>query len=68
MIDLTKLIEQANELAPLPASTVRLAGLIGNPDCRSGRGDGIDCVRPGAHPEIIARGQFRRHRQPGSRE
>jgi HD-like signal output (HDOD) protein len=33
MIDLTKLIEQANELAPLPASTVRLAGLIGNPDC-----------------------------------
>jgi HD-like signal output (HDOD) protein len=33
MIDLTQLIEQANELAPLPASTVRLAGLIGNPDC-----------------------------------
>jgi HD-like signal output (HDOD) protein len=33
MIDLTNLIEQANELAPLPASTVRLAGLIGNPDC-----------------------------------
>jgi HD-like signal output (HDOD) protein len=34
MIDLTKLIEQANELAPLPASTVRIAGLIGNPNCQ----------------------------------
>ena len=33
MIDLTKLVEQANELAPLPASTVRLAGLIVNPEC-----------------------------------
>jgi HD-like signal output (HDOD) protein len=33
MIDLNQLIEQANELAPLPASTVRLAGLIGNPNC-----------------------------------
>jgi HD-like signal output (HDOD) protein len=33
MIDLAKLIEQAGELSPLPASTVRLAGLIGNPDC-----------------------------------
>ena len=33
MIDLDRLIEQANELAPLPASTVRLAELVGNPDC-----------------------------------
>jgi HD-like signal output (HDOD) protein len=33
MIDLHRLIEQANELAPLPASTVRLAELVGSPDC-----------------------------------
>jgi HD-like signal output (HDOD) protein len=33
MIDLRKLIEQTNELAPLPASAVRLAGLIANPVC-----------------------------------
>lgn len=33
MIDLRDLIQQANELAPLPASTVRLAELIGNPEC-----------------------------------
>ena len=33
MIDLDNLIEQANGLAPLPASAVRLAGLIGDPDC-----------------------------------
>ena len=33
MIDLDRLIEQANELAPLPASTVRLAELVGRPEC-----------------------------------
>ncbi|MEO8427695.1 MAG: HDOD domain-containing protein [Verrucomicrobiota bacterium] len=33
MIDLASLIEQANELAPLSTSTVRLAELVGNPDC-----------------------------------
>ncbi len=33
MIDLNRLIEQANELAPLPASTVRLAEMVGRPDC-----------------------------------
>ena len=33
MIDLDLLIEQANELAPLPASTVRLAALVDSPDC-----------------------------------
>ena len=33
MINLANLIEQANELAPLPASTVRLAGLVSNPGC-----------------------------------
>jgi HD-like signal output (HDOD) protein len=33
MIDLDRLIEQANELAPLPASTVRLAEMVGSPDC-----------------------------------
>ncbi len=33
MINLTELIEQANELLPLPASTVRLAELAGNPEC-----------------------------------
>jgi putative nucleotidyltransferase with HDIG domain len=33
MINLANLIEQANELAPLPASTVRLAGLVSNPSC-----------------------------------
>jgi len=33
MIDLTRLIEQANELTPLPASTVRLAGLVSNQAC-----------------------------------
>ncbi len=33
MIDLDQLIEQANELAPLPASTARLAALVGNHDC-----------------------------------
>ncbi|MCI0539744.1 MAG: HDOD domain-containing protein [Verrucomicrobiales bacterium] len=33
MIDLDRLIEQANELAPLPASAVRLAQLVGEPDC-----------------------------------
>jgi HD-like signal output (HDOD) protein len=32
MIDLARLCEQANELAPLPASTVRLAELIGDPN------------------------------------
>jgi len=32
MIDLSELCAQANELAPLPASTVRLAGLIGDPN------------------------------------
>ncbi len=33
MIDLANLIEQANELAPLPASTVRLAQLVSSPEC-----------------------------------
>jgi len=33
MIDLHRLIEQASELAPLPASTVRLAELVGSADC-----------------------------------
>ncbi len=33
MINLANLIEQANELAPLPASTVRLAGMVCNPAC-----------------------------------
>ena len=33
MIDLAHLIEQANDLAPLPASTVRLAELASNPEC-----------------------------------
>ncbi len=33
MIDLDRLIERANELAPLPASAVRLAELISQPDC-----------------------------------
>jgi len=33
VIDLDRLIAEANELAPLPASTVRLAGLVANPDC-----------------------------------
>jgi len=33
MIDLPKLIEQANDLQPLPASTVRLAWVAANPDC-----------------------------------
>jgi HD-like signal output (HDOD) protein len=33
MIDLDRLIEQANELAPLPATTVRLTELVGSPDC-----------------------------------
>jgi len=33
MIDLDHLIEQANELAPLPASTVRLAQLASDPEC-----------------------------------
>lgn len=32
MIDLHNLIEQANELAPLPASTVRLAELVSSPE------------------------------------
>lgn len=34
MIDLAKLIEQANDLPPLQASTVRLAELASNPDCQ----------------------------------
>jgi HD-like signal output (HDOD) protein len=33
MIDLDQLIEQANALAPLPASAVRLAELVGDPEC-----------------------------------
>ena len=33
MIDLANLIEQANELDPLAASTVRLVELVGSPDC-----------------------------------
>jgi HD-like signal output (HDOD) protein len=33
MIDLDRLIQQANEMPPLPASTVRLAGLVSQPDC-----------------------------------
>lgn len=33
MIDLHQLIQQANELAPLPASTVRLAQVVSSPDC-----------------------------------
>ena len=33
MIDLSRLIEQANELAPFPASTVRLARMAANPEC-----------------------------------
>ncbi|HXP62273.1 MAG TPA: HDOD domain-containing protein [Dongiaceae bacterium] len=33
MIDLDRLIEQANELTPLPATTVRLTELVGRPDC-----------------------------------
>ena len=33
MVDLDQLIEQANDLAPLPVSTVRLAALVGNHDC-----------------------------------
>jgi HD-like signal output (HDOD) protein len=33
MIDLDRLIEQANELAPLPATTVRLTQLVGSPHC-----------------------------------
>ncbi|HZR21026.1 MAG TPA: HDOD domain-containing protein [Verrucomicrobiae bacterium] len=33
MIDLDRLIEQANELAPLPASTVRLAEIVGHANC-----------------------------------
>jgi HD-like signal output (HDOD) protein len=36
MIDLDRLIEQANEMAPLPASAVRLAELVGSPDCHLG--------------------------------
>jgi HD-like signal output (HDOD) protein len=33
MIDLQKLIDDANHLAPLPASTVRLAQMVSSPDC-----------------------------------
>jgi HD-like signal output (HDOD) protein len=33
MIDLDRLIEQANEMPPFPASTVRLAQLVASPDC-----------------------------------
>jgi len=33
MVDVHKLIAQANEMAALPASTVRLAELINDPDC-----------------------------------
>lgn len=33
MIDLNNLIEQANNLTPLPATTVRLAQLVCSPDC-----------------------------------
>lgn len=33
MIDVTKLIEQAHSLTPLPATTVRLAQLVCSPDC-----------------------------------
>jgi HD-like signal output (HDOD) protein len=33
MIDLDCLIQQANEMPPLPASAVRLAGLVSQPDC-----------------------------------
>jgi HD-like signal output (HDOD) protein len=33
MLDLNELIEQAIELAPLPASTVRLAEMAAHPDC-----------------------------------
>jgi HD-like signal output (HDOD) protein len=36
MIDLDRLIEQANELDPLPASAVRLAELVGSLDCHLG--------------------------------
>lgn len=32
MIDIQKLIEQANELSPLPASTVRLARMVSSPE------------------------------------
>lgn len=33
MIDLNKLVEQAGDLSPLPASTVRLAAIVSNLDC-----------------------------------
>ncbi len=33
MIDLEELIKKANELEPLPASTVRLAQMVSSPDC-----------------------------------
>lgn len=33
MIDLDRLIESANDLAPFPASTVRLAQLVSSPEC-----------------------------------
>jgi len=33
MIDLDRLIEQANAMAPFPASTVRLAQMAADPDC-----------------------------------
>ena len=36
MIDLKKLIEDANSLAPLPASTVRLAQMASSPNCHIG--------------------------------
>lgn len=36
MIDLKKLIESANGLAPLPASTVRLVEMVGSADCNLG--------------------------------
>ncbi len=38
MIDLQLLIEQANDLAPFPASTVRLAQLVTTPDGNLGEG------------------------------
>ena len=33
IIDIKLLVEQANELAPFPASTVRLAQLVVSPEC-----------------------------------
>jgi putative nucleotidyltransferase with HDIG domain len=36
VINLTEIIEQAIELAPLPASTVRLAGMATDPNCHLG--------------------------------